>query len=214
MKAPQMPELRPFKGPDIEPLYAISLATGDSGKDASAVYRDARMIGHIYSAPYALFSPETALVAEDEDGVGGYVVGALNTRAFEERLERDWWPALRERYPAPSGEPATWDADQRRSFMIHHPRRTPDLIVNAFPSHLHMNIAPRMQGRGVGSALLRLWLSSARLMGAKGVHLGTNGANHRAMRFWEARGFARLELPPIMPSDSTIWFGQVLEILD
>ena len=56
------------------------------------------MMGHIYSAPYAKLCPDVCFVAEDEMGVAGFVVGAVDTRSFEERLERDWWPDLREIY--------------------------------------------------------------------------------------------------------------------
>ena len=35
------------------------------------------------------------LVLDDGTGPGGYVLGALDTRAFEARCEREWWPPLR-----------------------------------------------------------------------------------------------------------------------
>ena len=59
------------------------------------MFEDPRILGHVFAAPYGLFEPSLAFVAEDEAGVGGYIVGALDSRAFEERLEADWWPALR-----------------------------------------------------------------------------------------------------------------------
>jgi ribosomal protein S18 acetylase RimI-like enzyme len=196
--------LRPFERPDLDALYAISLATGASGEDASALYRDPKLIGHIYSAPYALLSPETAFVAEDEDGVAGYIVGVLDTRAFDELLEREWWPRLRRQHADPSARPATtWNADQKRSFAIHHPKRTADAIVDAFPAHIHMNLLPRLQGRGIGRALLDHWLHTARRLGADGVHLGANAENHRAISFWQRCGFARLEVP----GEASVWFG-------
>ncbi len=68
------------------------------------MFDDPRILGHVFAAPYGLFEPSLAFVAEDEAGVGGYIVGALDSRAFEERLEADWWPALRDRYPAPPSE--------------------------------------------------------------------------------------------------------------
>lgn len=192
---------------DIEQLYAISLTTGAGGGDASHLYRDGRMMGHIYSAPYAKLSPQTGLVAEDEIGVGGYIVGTFDTRGFEAILEREWWPALRMMYPDPSGDADGWDADQRRCFMIHHPRNAPDSIIDAFPAHLHMNLLPRMQGQGIGSALLDRWVSMARLAGVAGIHLSANVANHGALRFWAIRGFTRLAPPIAPPSETTIWFG-------
>ena len=205
-----MVTLRSFQPADIDSLYAISLATGDAGRDAWHLYIDGRLIGHIYSAPYAKFSPETAFVAEDEEGVGGYIVGVFDTAAFEAQLEEDWWPSLRAIYPEPTGASAVWTADQRRSFMIHHLRRTPDSLIEAYPAHLHMNLLPRLQRRGTGTALLDRWLSLARQAGVKGIHLGANVDNQGALRFWAAKGFARLA-PPIAPlSETTVWFGRSL----
>ncbi|KQV82734.1 GNAT family N-acetyltransferase [Rhizobium sp. Root1220] len=205
-----MTTLRAVEAGDLEQIYEISLVTGDSGRDASALHRDGKLIGHIYSAPYVRLSPQTAFVAEDAEGVAGYVVGVFDTTAFEAQLERDWWPALRNTYPDPQGDPALWDEDQKRIAAIHHPSQVPAAVVVAFPAHIHMNLLPRLQGQGMGTKLLDLWLSKARKAGVKGVHLGANAGNHNALRFWGSRGFTRLEPPLVAASDRTVWFGQVL----
>jgi GNAT superfamily N-acetyltransferase len=202
--------IRPVRPEDIDQLYAISLATGAGGGDASHLYRDGRMMGHIYSAPYAKLSPETGLVVEDDAGVAGYIVGTFDTRAFEAMLERDWWPALRAVYPAPSGDADGWDVDKRRAFMIHRPTPAPASIVDAFPAHLHMNLLLRMQGQGIGSSLLDRWVSSAEVAGVKGIHVAVNAGNHSALRFWETRNFSRLAPPIAPPPGRTIWFGRAL----
>ena len=93
--------IRPYRPGDIDALYQICLLTGDLGQDASSLYPDPKLIGHCFAAPYGLFEPALAFVAEDTAGVGGYVLGALDSQAFEKRLESDWWPQLRERYPEP-----------------------------------------------------------------------------------------------------------------
>jgi len=207
-----MTDLRPFRRQDLDSLYAISLGTGLDGADASAMYRDGRMMGHIYSAPYALLSPATAFVAEDSEGVAGFIVGAIDTHAFEDQLEREWWPALRAIYEDPSNDPpTTWSADQRRGFMIHHPRRTPATIVEVFPAHIHMNLLPRMQGRGLGRALIEIWLGVARRMGVTGIHVEPSAQNHRAIRFWQSCGFERVETSPASPASSPIWLGRHLD---
>ncbi len=185
-----MTDLRPFRAGDIDSLYAISLATGDRGGDASALHRDGRLIGHIYSAPYALLHPELAFVAEDSEGIGGFILGVIDTRAFEARLESDWWPALRRRYPDPGPRPdPDWSADQRRAFMIHRPTPAPEHVVAGYPAHLHMNLLPRLQGRGFGARALQHWLDAAVRMGAGGAHVTPNAQNLRAIRFWRAQGF-------------------------
>jgi GNAT superfamily N-acetyltransferase len=205
-----MATLRPVRPEDIEQIYAISLLTGDSGRDATGLYRDGKLIGQIYSAPYIQLSPATAFVAEDSEGVAGYIVGVHDTPAFEAQLERDWWPALRAANPEPQGDPSLWDADQKRIAAFHHPAIAPPALVQAFPAHIHMNLLPRLQGQGMGTGLLDLWLSQARSAGVRAVHLGANADNHNGIRFWTSRGFNRLEPPLVEVSDRSAWFGQTL----
>jgi hypothetical protein len=88
--------IRTFRSEDLEALYAISLATGHAGADASHLHNDGRLIGHIYSAPYALLEPRFALVVEDNQGVAGFAVGTPDTEKWQKRLEAEWWPKLRQ----------------------------------------------------------------------------------------------------------------------
>jgi hypothetical protein len=100
--------IRPSEPGDLDDLYNICLLTADVGGDGTRLFSDPQLPGHLYVAPYAIFEPSLAFVAEDSEseGVGGYVVAALDTVAFQERLERQWWPVLRGRYAEPSGEMA------------------------------------------------------------------------------------------------------------
>lgn len=50
-------------------------------------------------------------------------------------------------------------------------------------------VDPRHQGRGVGSRLLRRFLTEARRQGCGGVTLEVAIANDRALRFFDERGF-------------------------
>ena len=197
-------DLRPYRPQDLDALYRIALATGDSGRDASAMHVDPRLVGHLYVAPYAVLAPETAFVAEDAEGVCGYIVGARDTHAFEKRLEADWWPALRAAYPDP-GPDAPQSADKRLIQQIHRPPRTPRRIAEPCPSHLHINLLPRLQGLGVGRRMIDLWLQTLRAMGSPAVHLGVSTANHRATIFYRAYGFREVERLPA-PYD-LIWFA-------
>lgn len=190
-----MTEIRSFESGDLEACYAVSLATGFEGGDASHLYRDPKLMGHIYFAPYAALEPGLAFVVEDEEGVAGFAVGTADTMAWEERLEREWWPALRRQYADPAEQRT---ADERRAHMIHHPAKTPADIAGKFPAHLHMNFLPRTQRRGVGSKLLGLWLGKV----AGNVHVGVNRANKGGVRFWVARGFQ-----PVAEHGRTLWMG-------
>ena len=56
-----MAEIRAVRPSDLDDLYRICLATGAGGGDASALYRDPKLLGHVYAAPYAVFSPQSVL---------------------------------------------------------------------------------------------------------------------------------------------------------
>ncbi len=206
-----MVDVRVFRPSDLEDLFRICLATGAGGEDASALYRDPRLIGHVYAAPYAALSPLTVFVAEDARGVGGYIVGAPDTCDFEDRLETEWWPGLRKFYRDPSGEPRVgWSNDQYMIYRIHHPSRTASAIAEPYPAHLHINLLPHLRGCGVGRRLMEQWLGAVREMGSCGAHLAVGSANRRAIRFYRACGFHEVELPPRPPS-APIWLAISLE---
>ena len=200
--------LRPYAPGDLEALYAVSLATADAGTDASRLYQDRHIVGSIYSAPYAALEPDLVMVAADEEGVGGFVLGAVDTVTWEARLERSWWPQLRRQYPMPGPEVRVGGApDQRRISMIHNPERVPEQIAREFPAHLHLNLAPRLQGRGAGTRLFQAWLRLANEHGASAMHVAVNRANARAMAFWGKMGFRSVTLPE--PSEGrTLWMGR------
>jgi GNAT superfamily N-acetyltransferase len=201
-------EIRPFRSADLEALYAISLATGHEGRDASHLYADGRLMGHIYSAPYALLEPRLTLVVEDGEGVAGFVVGTPDTEKWHERLETEWWPKLRREYVDPSAIPSNQrSADQRRAFTIHRPERHPKPVVEAYPAHVHLNLSARIQGRGAGTWLFSEWMARASRQGVKAIHVGINGANVRAVRFWSRQGFDHLQLPNGCSSRS-VWMGR------
>jgi len=203
-------DIRPFRADDLDDLYRIALATAAGGSDSSAVHRDPRLVGHVYAAPYALFSPRTVFVIE-ADEVAGYVVGTADTSKFDTWLEAEWWPRLRSIYAAPSGVPqAGWTPDQLLSRLIHHPFRTPRELTEPFPAHFHINLLPPLRGRGFGRRLLERWLTAVRALGAQGVHLSTGAANTRAVRFYRALGFRPLPFSsPAFPG--ALWFGLDLQ---
>ena len=192
--ADQPARIRPYRPADLDALYQICLRTGRNGDDATALYRDPWLIGHVHAAPYGIFQPSLAFVAEDDEGVGGYVLGALDTESFEERLEREWWPRLRGRYPEPPADvpEEEWTADQRKAYRIHHDFRSPAEVTARYPSHLHIDMVPRLQGGGNGRRLMNTLTAALREQGSPGVHLGVYAVNTRAVGFYRHVGFTEL----------------------
>ena len=207
--------IRPYHPGDLDALYRICLLTGDDGQDATSHFHDPRLVGHFFAAPYGLFEPSLAFVAEDTEGVGGYIVGALDTQAFEEQLESKWWPDLRTRYldPAPCLASKLWTPDQRVAHMIHHPWRIPDQLAARYPSHLHINLLPRLQASGHGSQLTKTLIAALRDQGSWGVHLHVPRDNRRAAGFYRHIGFTELPATDAeLPAPHLHLFGMDLQI--
>jgi ribosomal protein S18 acetylase RimI-like enzyme len=185
-------EIRPYRSADLDDLYRICLLTADNGQDASTLVSDPKLPGHVFAAPYGIFEPSLAWVAEDSAGAAGYVLGALDTRAFEERLQRDWWPALRARYPDPGHGAAVSELELFTLQAIHQPFTTDPGLVSRYPSHLHIDLLPRLQGRGFGRRLIETLLAALRASGSCGVHLHVGRGNQRAAGFYRHVGLTEL----------------------
>jgi ribosomal protein S18 acetylase RimI-like enzyme len=65
--------------------------------------------------------------------------------------------------------------------------------VDQYPSHLHIDLLERAQGRGIGKAMMLIVLETLREQGSKGVHLGMGAQNSRAFTFYTKLGFTLLD---------------------
>jgi ribosomal protein S18 acetylase RimI-like enzyme len=184
-------EIRKYQPGEEQVLYDICLLTGDSGVDATGLYRDTALLGEVYVGPYLRFAPEHALVGVDSAGVAGYVLGVPDTVTFEKTCERSWWPPLRTRYPLANFPEDT--PDGRIVRLIHNPPAASPDVVERYPAHLHIDLLPRIQGQGNGRRLLTALLDGLAAAGARGVHLGVSTTNQRAIAFYRRMGFAEVQ---------------------
>jgi ribosomal protein S18 acetylase RimI-like enzyme len=186
--------IRGYQPDDRDELYRICLGTSNNGGDGTAIFRDPMLPGDVYAVPYAIFEPSLALVAEGAGGVGGYAVATLDSQEFGRRLERGWWPAMRTRHPEPPPDLARGLSTQERTALsnIHNCWKPGQDVPSGYPSHLHINLLPPLQSRGVGRRLIATLLARLREQGSPGVHLATHVTNVRAAGFYRHLGFTEL----------------------
>lgn len=196
--------IRPYHPSDLYDLYQICLKTADSGQDATTIYRDPELIGHIYAAPYAVAEPDLCFVLTVDAAPCGYVLGTRDSDAFYAWCERDWFPVLRERYPLPAPDDNTADARAIRAFYSEH---TPHTELQAYPAHLHIDMLPVAQGQGWGRRLLHTLFARLQELGVPGVHLGVGKRNTGAIQFYTRVGFHR-----VIDADTWIAFGMRLDV--
>lgn len=174
---------------DVPALREVCLRTGDAGGDATARTRYPDLLGDVYAAPYAVREARFGTVVEDDEGVAGYLLGCRDTAAFEHWREAGWWPALRLRYPRPQDAGEGFDSAALR---VVHAGVRPEPVWTTHPSHLHVDLLPRVQGRGLGRLLLQRVRAQLAADGSPGLHLGVSAANAGALRFYRRNGLVEL----------------------
>jgi ribosomal protein S18 acetylase RimI-like enzyme len=173
--------------------YHVCLKTGDFGKDGEPFYReDPDALGRIFVGPYLAYEAELSLILEDGQGICGYALGAFDSRAFYERYEKEWRAALFKKFFAPTGEPGRWTRVQTVYHWYHHPDYFVPEPYETYPSHLHIDLLERAQGRGYGRRMLERVMDSLARRGSPGAHLGVSMMNTAASAFYLHLGFREL----------------------
>ncbi len=202
--------LRPCRPDDRQAAYHVCLKTGDHGDDGEPFYSDdPDALGRIYVGPYLAFEPGLALILEDDQGVCGYALGALDSRGFYRRYELEWRPDLCARFPAPQGDRSRWTRVEQVYGDYHRPDYFCPEPYEMHPSHLHIDLLARARGRGFGRRMMGQLMDELRRLGSPGVHLGVSTLNRSALGFYQRLGFQELvRVGP--PDDGCIYLGKLL----
>lgn len=189
-----MAHIRPFRPGDEPALAGICLKTADAGADATGIFADDDLWAEVFVLPYVARHPDFAFVVETDDGrVAGYVVGAPDTRAFEDWFAAEWWPRWAERWPRPDVETTRQDG----TLVYAYSRRAgAEPYGDTYPAHLHIDLLPELQGQGRGRRLIDTLAEVLRAEGVRGLHLATGIENTGAIAFYTRLGFTPLVSHP------------------
>ena len=180
--------VRPTRLDDLPAVYRICDALGMfEGPEP----RSPELLGHVWAGPYLVGPATRSVVVVDEQGVAGYLLCALDTNAFEEWREAAWWPGLRADYPRTLAGRSP--GDQEVVDLIYDPPVASPSIVARYPAHLHIDLLPRIQGKGIGGQLIRDLIEELGERGIPGLHLDVGSDNTGAIAFYRRLGFDELE---------------------
>ena len=188
--------IRPATEADHAQIARICRLTGATGQDATGAFSNDLTLADVYATPYLHGPSGFALVWDVAGEARGYVVGASDTRAFQEWFNSEWWPARRGSHP-----PRT-DGDGWLLPEAENPVRTLIEAVEEYPAHLHIDLLPDQQGKGAGRALIGACIELMRERGVPGLHLVAEKANAGAQAFYPRVGFQ-----PIATDETTVTFG-------
>ena len=221
--------IRPYSTRDATALEAICRETA-AERPFLPIVDDVRLASFFYAEPYLSLEPESALVAELDGKVVGYLVAARDTPGFQRQLSAHLarrWPELARLHLTGTvrGGHRSW-LSQRfflRQYYDMLTRRTTleggsVVDFSKYPAHCHLQVAPSARAKSVGLMLMLRFQQSLKQAGVAGQHcMVMEPAGHHAYsRMMQALGaellrdttFTRAEQPALV--DSRVWHERIL----
>jgi len=187
---PSTVRIRAYRAADRSAVRAIAFATGFMGDRVDWLWGDPESFADLFTKYYTDHEPESLLIAEHTGTVVGYLSGSVDSTVSGGTAQREITRLLlRGALVRPSVASFFW----RSIADLARDRGAPEDVLrdDRWPAHLHINLLPEGRGQGLGRQLMEQWLKRLRQLESSGVHLGTFSENTRALRFFEACGFAR-----------------------
>ncbi|MHB8154633.1 MAG: GNAT family N-acetyltransferase [Candidatus Omnitrophota bacterium] len=185
-------EIRKFQPKDRAAVRQIAYATALMGESAELFFQGQEVISDALSLYFTDYEPGSCFVAQINDQIVGYLIGAKNKIAAEVVFNRQialplFLKALK------SGiflkiKNLIFIFSCLKDLLING-IRTPD-FNRAYPATFHLNIKDDFRGQDIGAKLISAYLNYLKIEGVFGVHLAT--MSDQAANFFLSQGFGQL----------------------
>ena len=182
--------IRSFKEDDRAPLRKLCADTAFMGEPVERFCPDRELFADWACSYYTDYEPESIFVAEYENQLCGYVMGAKDESRYRKASAELSRPCLNRALGRLLFEPSSRRLllSLVKSFMSGEFKR-PDFSRH-YPAHLHINVDKAFRGSGIGSMLMNRFEDYLRSSKVYGARLATISA--RANRFFQKQGFGIL----------------------
>ncbi|XP_017790450.1 PREDICTED: protein O-GlcNAcase [Habropoda laboriosa] len=191
-KAPEVPSskiytIRPYLVSDEDSVYAVYNKI--SGCVTSSAVAD-RFVGG-----FLTLSPELCMVVEDESGIVGYALAALNVKSYNQKLAVSWIPELRMKYALEDNiNELPQDVQDAIQYFHSFVPEVSEQLCRQHPSKLLCAILPSVTDQSVPKRLITCILAALRANGSFGVHTTMSNTDKEAHEFYSKLGFVDLNL--------------------
>ncbi|KAI4497198.1 hypothetical protein M0802_007682 [Mischocyttarus mexicanus] len=189
-KAPEIPSstiytIRPYLSSDEGAVYAV--CNQISNCTGSSAVAD-KLVGG-----FLTLSPELCMIVEDENGVVGYALAALNVKSYNQRMAVSWIPELKMKYPLDTGI-NNLPQDIQDAIQYFH-TFNPDVseqLCRHHPSKLLCSLLPTVTDQSIPKRLITCVLAALRANGSFGVHTTMCSTDKEMNEFYTKLGFVEL----------------------
>jgi len=184
--------IRPYESRDRAAVRSISLATAMMGEPATRFIDGAEVLADLLTRYHTDFEPHSAFVAEKDNKVIGYLIGALDTVQAERiTFSRIIWPVFfKALFTGFFFKGRNWRLiRQVVPFTFSGGYGMPDFSRD-YPATLHINILNGHRALGIGAALMTTYLAYVSEKRIKGIRMAT--MSEKAGIFFSSHGFRLL----------------------
>lgn len=176
-----MVTIRKYEEKDKENVQFVCL--NSEGPDNAPDEETGKFILITFCNYYLENEPENCFVVDDDGRAVGYIICAENYDKYKKIFDRDYLPTTEKFGPERYKWALNSSAPQSK-------------FKDEYPAHLHIDILPDYQSKGIGSKLIKAFCDNLKEKGVKGVMLIVGTENEGARRFYERNGFTLLQDMP------------------
>jgi len=193
----KMHNVRPYLHTDQAVVYEICRKTCNDGADGTDIIPDyPDLMGDKLVGGFLSLSPELCFVLEDENGVCGYALAALDAKQFFTKMEMAWIPEMCSKYPQvkkDSSEMMTPAEEVMNSFHCYKPV-IPDTLHKMHPSILTVSLLPTVTDPSVSKCLLICVMAALRANGSFGAFCEVNSSDKCMREFYSKLNFIEINM--------------------
>jgi GNAT superfamily N-acetyltransferase len=184
--------IRPYEPRDRSAVRFISLSTAMMGEPAAHFWDGEEVLADLLTRYHTDFEPQSSFVAEMDNNVIGYLIGALDTvQADRISFFRVIWPTFfKALFTGSFLKKKNWQLFQQViPFALSGGYNIPD-FSREYPATLHINILNGHRSLGIGAALMNAYMELLSAKKIKGIRMAT--MSEKAGDFFSRCGFQLL----------------------
>lgn len=184
--------IRKFGARDRLAVRQISCKTALMGEPSAVFFDDDEILADALTIYFTDYEPESCFVAECENSVIGYLLGAIDAKRMDKIISDKialplFIKALRR---CTFFHKRNWDFLFRAFLsLVKGEFKTPNFSKD-HPAALHINIIKEYRAVGIGSRLINAYLDYLKEQAVKGVHFAT--MSDKASQFFKKQNFQLL----------------------
>jgi protein O-GlcNAcase/histone acetyltransferase len=208
---PFMCPVRPYTPADEGAVFNVckELYSGFQENCDFCAYHD--LVPDLLLGGFTTTSPAHCFILEDEEGICGYVVAAVDAKEYYKKLEIAYLPAMREKYSLVEHQEELSPAKDAIGSFYEFKPVLPECVYTHHPSLVRIGVSPRCKDPSASRRLLAVAFAALKASGSRGVHIPLHISEDTPVgkEFYAKHSFFNIHVAD-EPTHDTVLLGRVI----